>query len=226
MSEEQKQEVPCGREISRVTSAEEQGMQAEAKAISEALLELYGEYMPSQTRRKALEIPEKFVVRFEQEDRKLKEGHTAAYLGKDGLMVINGDYIRDLAGVLSSMGVGVTRLELFSTLLAMEAAHRLQDDSLARTFLECGASYYAREVLRHLGKRWVSEGFLAERADLYGELIANVERFRSDLGHGGEAVHHLFFGTSQGEEGKHLAYGFLADHRRELSKLFPEWGRK
>ena len=202
---------------------ENQELRAEAKVIGETLLALYGKYMPPQTKREALRTADKFVTKSGGENRKLAKGHTAGYLRKDGVIIINRDYLEYLTAILAFKNV--TRLEIFSTLLAMEETHRLQDQTLSHMFLECGSSYYAREVSRYLGKRWVSETFLFGRADFYEKLIAGVEDCKDELGYGGEAVHHLFFGTPLSKNDKHLVYSFLDDDRDKLLKLFPELRR-
>jgi hypothetical protein len=204
-------------EVSDLAPGQEVKIQNAARVISRAYVDYYGEYMTSQAIEKASETPKRIIVVAEEKYQDFRqqwpgkkskiEGFPVAFYRRKGdLIIINGGYLKAF-GFLEKKS-----LELFDSLLAHEAAHRFQNHKATRMFHECGSSYYAREVLKHLGKRQISSELDFQRANFYQMLIDKL----------GETVHHFFYGTHKSDKEKYQIYGLMDDYREELLKLFPK----
>ncbi|MBM3283144.1 hypothetical protein FJY90_02725 [Candidatus Gottesmanbacteria bacterium] len=69
-------------------------------------------------------------------------------------------------------------------IITHEIAHTYQDDELPLTFVECGANYYARVVMKEKGWGKFSAGNFDRLADFYEKLIDKY----------GDDIHRIFFG--------------------------------
>ncbi len=97
------------------------------------------------------------------------------------------DAQKELTDLYGADAKGITNNIRFTDNLAHEIAHKFQDSSLPRPFLEAAVRYYQQRVVTDLG---------------FGHLIVDLDEQRIEFYAGlldkyGDRVHSVFFGTEQ-----------------------------
>ena len=208
-------------EGSSLTPKEDNEIKEAARAVGETFIKLYSKYMAPEKREKSKLLPSRIVVLPEDKYREFRKewagrrkpvrSPAPAYYTPQGEMIIlNEDYVTRMTEITKF--AGVSNMDVYSGLLALEAAHYFQNQGLARMFLELGSSYYAQAVLKQLNRRAVFEDINVRRTNFYKKLIQEA----------GDKVHKVFFGTSKSDNDKFCIYGVMDKSRKELLDLFPE----
>lgn len=208
-------------EGSSLTPEEDSKIKEISCTVGETFIKLYGKYMTPEKKEKSKLLPNRIVVLPEDEYGEFRKGWAgretyvrsfapAYYTSQGDAIIINEDYVTRMTAITKF--VGVSSMDVYSGLIALEAAHYFQNQKLARMFLELGSSYYAQEVLKQLDRRAIFEGINSRRANFYNKIIQKA----------GDKVHKVFFGASKSDNDKYYVYGVMDESREELLNLFPE----
>jgi hypothetical protein len=207
-----------------------------ARSMSEYIVTTYGQFMPKRSMEFAQTVHERvlvmaddpFRIMWGEWDQKVgfggrEAGDTihAMYFYEGSLMVTKDplkmfDEFTDegQAEYIQQEGSEEAARKMLGNIEESDKAHEMMhsfhDPSLPQTWMECGVSYYARDIEEEFELATAVDELINQRIDFYANALTSY----------GDLVHNIFFGTKVNDAQKRRVLATLT--KADSERLFPQ----